>query len=404
MRILLVSNTPFLPATAGNRSRIAQMVDFFQRHGVEVGMVMLPAADVVGWDLDGMRERLSYFELARSPVTDRVIDRIRRAIGRPHAASADAIGIDDWCPPWFRDRVAAVADAWEADVLLIEYVFLSACLLRVSGKTATPPVTVIDTHDIMQHRTAAYAAAGLAPRWFYTTRDEERRGLVRADVVLAIREEDARTLRDMLPDREILIVPHGHDVRAAAPEDALPARLLFVASHNDLNVCGLRWFFAEVWPHIRTATPGAELSVCGTVADKLDRTPAGVVVRGAVPSLAAEYAAARLAINPVHASTGLQIKVVEALCHGRPVVSTSAGVAGIGHDADGGVLVADTARSFAAAVDRVLHDPAYYHRLAAGAARHAARCFTPDAAFSPLLAHLSSAVARRRPGVVPRPS
>jgi glycosyltransferase involved in cell wall biosynthesis len=256
---------------------------------------------------------------------------------------------------------------------------------------------VIDTHDIMQHRTAAYAAAGLAPRWFHTTRDEERRGLLRADVVLAIHEEDARTLRDMLPGREVLIVPHGHDVRAADPRDALPARLLLVASDNDLNVCGLRWFLGEVWPHIRAAAADAELLVCGTIANKLDRTPAGVVVRGVVPSLAAEYAAARVAINPVQGTTGLQIKVVEALCHGRPVVSTSAGVAGIGRDAEGGVLVADTATGFAAAVGRVLRDRECYHRLAAGAARQAAR-FTPDAVFSPLLAHLTSAVARRRPG------
>jgi glycosyltransferase involved in cell wall biosynthesis len=403
MRILLVSNTPFLPPTAGNRSRIAQMVGFLQRHGVEVGMLMLPAADVLDWDLDGMRGRLSYFELAQPPRGGRVIDRIRRSLRRPRSASTDAIGVDDWCPRWFRDRVATAAERWGADVLLIEYVFLSACLLPVGTRPGPRPVTVIDTHDIMQHRPAAYAAAGLDPRWFYTTRDEERRGLLRADVVLAIREEDARTLRDMLPDREVLIVPHGHDVRAAAPQDALPDRVLFVASHNDLNVRGLQWFFAEVWPQVRAAAAGADLSVCGTVAEKLDRVPAGVVVRGVVPSLAAEYAAARLAINPVQGATGLQIKVVEALCHGRPVVSTSAGTAGIGPDPDGGVLIADTAADFAAAVGRVLCDGECYRRLAADAAQHAARCFTPDAAFSPLLAHLTGAVARRRPGAPAAP-
>jgi hypothetical protein len=145
MRILLVSNTPFLPPTAGNRSRIAQMVGFLQRHGVEVGMLMLPAADVLDWDLDGMRGRLSYFELAQPPRGGRVIDRIRRSLRRPRSASTDAIGVDDWCPRWFRDRVATAAERWGADVLLIEYVFLSACLLPVGTRPGPRPVTVIDS-------------------------------------------------------------------------------------------------------------------------------------------------------------------------------------------------------------------------------------------------------------------
>src|SRR5439155_20010253 len=108
-----------------------------------------------------------------------------------------------------------------------------------------------------------------------------------------------------------------------APLDAVvPARLLYVASSNDLNVAGLRRFMAEAWPALIAAVPAAELVVCGTIATKLGALPAGVRTRGAVPSLADEYARARVVINPVEGATGLSVKVVEALCHGRPVVST----------------------------------------------------------------------------------
>ena len=33
-------------------------------------------------------------------------------------------------------------------------------------------------------------------------------------------------------------------------------------------------------------------------------------------------------INPIHAGTGLKVKIAEALCHGRPVVSTRVGYTG----------------------------------------------------------------------------
>ena len=172
----------------------------------------------------------------------------------------------------------------------------------------------------MHRRRAVYDAAGLRPRWFHTTYAEERRGLARADIVLAIQDEERAVFREMLPGKTVLTVPHGQAVTPAPAALAQPGRLLFVASHNDLNVRGLEWFVDAVWPAVRAASPAAELHVCGTIAGKLRPMPAGIALRGALPTFDAEYAAARVVINPVPPGTGLPIKVVEALCHGRPVV------------------------------------------------------------------------------------
>ena len=54
MRLLVLSNTPFLPATAGNRERIRQMLEFLGARGVELGMLLLPAGDRPTWDVAGM--------------------------------------------------------------------------------------------------------------------------------------------------------------------------------------------------------------------------------------------------------------------------------------------------------------------------------------------------------------
>src|SRR4029450_5080367 len=55
MRVLVASDTPFLPPTAGNRRRIHEMIGFLAGAGVEVGVVMLPAADRHEWDEAGVR-------------------------------------------------------------------------------------------------------------------------------------------------------------------------------------------------------------------------------------------------------------------------------------------------------------------------------------------------------------
>ena len=411
MRILIISNTPFLPVTAGNRARINQMVEFFLKRDTEVGMLMLPAVDIEEWGVDVMRDRLSYFDIA-VPFTDsgrsnmgvaiagrvmgQLASRIRRLIDRALPRPSRPIGVDDWCPWWFRARVAAVTEEWIPDVVIIEYVFLSACLDHVGRRTAHPPLKVIDTHDIMHQRAAAYAAAGLPAQWFHTTYAEEQRGLTRADVVLAIRDADSSVLEEMLPEKTVLTVPHGYRVHPAAPEEALPCRMLFVASYNDLNVRGLQWFFDEVWPQLKVSAPDAELIVCGNICEKLGAVPPGVIIRGFVPSLVAEYARASVVINPVHAGTGLKVKIAEALCHGRPVVSTRPGAADIATGDPEGVIVADSASDFGAAVRRLLDNSDRWKQLTAAATAHAARCFSPEAAFAPLMDHLAAVVSAKR--------
>jgi glycosyltransferase involved in cell wall biosynthesis len=307
--------------------------------------------------------------------------------------------IDDWCPRWFRRRVATVVPRWKPDVLLVEYVFLSACLEELPD--AGPPVLrLIDTHDVMHLREAAYADAGLPVGWFHTTLAEERRGLSRADVVLAIQENDAEVFRSMLPGKTILVVPHGHPVEPAAPSAAHPSRLLFVGSYNEFNVSGLLWFLAEVWPGLREKAPDVELVVCGNIAGSLPSPPPGVSLLGVVRSLAEAYAQSRIVINPIRGGTGLKVKVAEALCHGRPVVSTGVGALGVATGERHGVIVADTPSAFAAEVLRLLDDEPRWLRVAAAAAAQASSRFSTEAAFGPLFDHVAGVLERASPGRV----
>lgn len=390
MRILVLSNTPFAPPTAGNRRRIHDMLAWLRARGAAVAMLMLPAGDRAEWDEAAMRAALDAFEVAADvppPAPGRVERVLRRLVpALPHR-------LDAWCPPAFRTRALQFAASWRPDVVLVEYVFLSACLPALRA-LPHPPLGVIDTHDLMHRRVAAYGAAGLRAQWFHTTRVAERRGLARADLVLAIQEDDAAVLRGLVPPAQVLTVPHAQPVAPAPPAAATPLRCLVTASYNDINVVGLRWLLRDVWPRLRAALPAAELVVCGNVAEKIAERPAGVTFRGVVPSLDAAYAESRVVLVPVPSGTGLKVKLVEALCHGRPVVTTPAGAAGVATGADSGVAVAADADGFAAATRRLLADDAAWRAAAGAAAAHAQRRFAPDAAFAPLWTALEGRVGR----------
>ena len=385
MRILIVSNTPFLPTTAGNRARIAQMVTHLRAEGAEIAVLLLTDADRATWDEAGMRAQVAHCEIVAPSFSARLTDRVERIRTGAAPDPATPYGIDDWCPPWFRRRVAAFARAWQPTVVIAEYVFLSMCLDDLR-QVVPHALRIIDTHDVMHRRQSVYDAAGLTPRWFHTTSTEERRGLLRADTVLAIHADEAAILRQLVPERRVLTVPHGHPVALPRWEMAAPDRAVFIASHNALNREGWERFVGGVWPLVRAAAPRLRIDVHGSIATELHGVAEGIALHGPAVSLSEIYARARVVVNPIPSATGLQIKTVEALCHARPMVSTPAGAGGLSEDA--GVLVAHSAAEFAAALVRLVDDDVAWRRVAGAAHDYALTHFAPAVAFAELLRHL----------------
>ena len=108
-------------------------------------------------------------------------------------------------------------------------------------------------------------------------------------------------------------------------------------------------------------------------------TVPGVVVTGFVPDLAACYRAADVVVAPLAAGGGTRIKLLEAFGYGVPVVTSTAGAAGL-DVADGvHVLVADSPGDMARAVAALAGDRGLRERLVTQARRLVSRAYSHDA-------------------------
>jgi glycosyltransferase involved in cell wall biosynthesis len=92
---------------------------------------------------------------------------------------------------------------------------------------------------------------------------------------------------------------------------------------------------------------------------------------GFVDSLADAYGRAAVVINPQQFGTGLSIKSVDALLHGRPLVTTVSGARGLEDGAGTAFLQASSAEEFAEVVVGLLRDTAQAAALARRAAAFA---------------------------------
>jgi len=215
---------------------------------------------------------------------------------------------------------------------------------------------VIDTHDVFSDRYRLYRAHGQPREFFSTSQAEERKALDRADLAIAIQESDAGHFRS-LTSHPVAVVGHlaAPDPAPPAPPPSAPA-MLFVGSAMGINVHGVTWFVDQVLPAVRREVPDAELWLVGSICARFTGRTPGLRRWGLVDPLDDLYRRAAIVVNPQQFGTGLSIKGVDALRHGRPLVTTVSGARGLEDAAGTAFLQAGSAGEFAGLVIELLRD------------------------------------------------
>jgi glycosyltransferase involved in cell wall biosynthesis len=355
-RVLIVSPTPTHPPSAGNRIRVLRIADMLSGLGKEVFLLYLQKD---GDDVEAMRaywgERLLTHRYAARRRAG-ALSRVRRALFERRPAYVH--GVDDWYDDSLDRRLEELQARHAFDAVVAEYVFLSRALLCFDDRVRK----LLDTHGVFTDRHKAFVERGEKPEWFSTTREEEARGIGRADVVIAIQNQD-KAFFQSISDRPVVTVGHPVELKGAASRVAGRYNLLYLGSRNASNLQAATYFMRGVLPALRRRVPEVCLRVAGGICERIGAAE-GVVSLGAVRNLDEVYDAADVVINPIQFGTGLKIKSIEAMGYGKPLVTTSIGAQGM-EEADGrGLVIADDEMGFMDAIEKLLTDREHYDRMA----------------------------------------
>ncbi len=191
-----------------------------------------------------------------------------------------------------------------------------------------------------------------------------------ADAVLYPSDEETAHvqgwLRDNGGDAHALTVPlYGYPEVAGDLAQTLASRqdILFVAGFaHPPNVDAARWLVDEILPRVWLRHPGVRLHLVGSNPAPDVRALAGerVLVTGHVSEaeLEACYARCRVAAAPLRFGGGMKGKVLEAMRHGLPMVTTPVGVQGL--SAAAFLPHAEDAARLADAICALLDDDAHW--------------------------------------------
>jgi len=259
-----------------------------------------------------------------------------------------------------------------ADVVLVGLPWQVPAVADFAGDT---PV-VYSSHNVELERYESTTDSALGRAFTGRVAAVERRALERADLVVCTSSRDAAEFRRRYDvDFEGYVAPNG--VSAATIDDAGDADGSSVRDRHDIEADIVALFVGTDYGPNREAARAvldmaAEVSgrgldahflVVGSVGDSLSDGRENVTTPGFVSDLDPHYAAADVALNPIQSGSGTNIKAIEYLAHGLPVVTTEFGARGLDISHRHEALVTDT-EDFVDAVTRLAEDQQLKTRLA----------------------------------------
>lgn len=214
-------------------------------------------------------------------------------------------------------------------------------------EAAPEAVTVLNTEDLhfirrwretLRNKTD-YSFTDISLQAFHTADAcRELAAVYRCDLTLIISHAELSVLHEKLPSTAILT--HYHPLCASM--DANP---LNNATDYQHNVISLGNFFhkpnqdaaltliQDIWPGLRTHLKGAALHLFGAYATEKhlgwSQPHNDIWVKGRVYDLENTLYSHRLLLAPIRFGAGLKGKLLDAMCHGLPFVTTPIGIEGI---------------------------------------------------------------------------
>ena len=244
--------------------------------------------------------------------------------------------------------------------------------------------------------------------------------LSRSDLVLACSEEDVSLFQRIFDTDpvKLRIVPNGTFVErlpepAVVPRTALRGRLglpqdrpiaIFLGSHYGPNTDAAKFIARQLAP----ACPEALFVVAGGVGEILRDEPAAdnLVITGGVDDIRRDelLLAADLALNPMNAGSGTNIKMFDYMAAGLPVLTTEIGARGIGTrvSAPAGIFV-ESLETFPARCRELLATVTANLGLREAVRETVRRCFSWKRISKELGVLLTNALGRYRAAEKPAP-
>jgi polysaccharide biosynthesis protein PslH len=396
MRLLMLcARFPYPPIT-GDRKRTLGFIQGLSKQGVQITLFSLIQEAAEAEYRAALEPYCARIETVLCPLPSGAGGFIRTLLESIHSGIPRRV--INYASNVMRDRLEDLLAAETFDAALFEE--LPAALYRFGVTQAGIP-KVIDFIDGAARNLALQAQFASMPlkliRWLdgWQMGGYERSLVGAFDHHITIAEVDRQTigLRS-----KYTVIPMGEDLYTVAEEPVAKSCDLIFTGHLSYppNVDAVCWIAGDILPRVLKVRPDTCVHVVGAQPGpavlRLQQTE-HLRVLGPVIDMKTEISQARLAIAPLRIASGLQIKVLEAMSVGIPVVATSLANNGMGARHGEEIWLADTSQELADAVVMLLENEQMALHIGQQGRKFVARNFSWEKTTALLMAVLQGVVA-----------
>ena len=313
-RVAVLSPSPTHPQDFGNRKRIYSFCKELRVRGYKVSFLFYP------FDQDW-----------RNTYSPHILEQMRKEWdevdliipSRPYHPAA--IGNDHMIDEWWDDAIGTYL-SWffrtrKVEAFITNYTYLSKAL-EFAPDTC---LKVLDTHDKFANRRQVLEQLHIRPEFFHTTIEEEAKALDRADLVLALKDEE-KNYFESISDTPAITLPYFEKgllqptSKPKAQRDSISVGI--IGARNNINYQNVSGFLNAFLPAVRAQMAPVKVVLAGGMcADFQDyQNNPYIDIIGPVDTVDTFYKQVDLVAIPMKISTGQKIKVGEALSQKKPIV------------------------------------------------------------------------------------
>lgn len=244
-------------------------------------------------------------------------------------------------------------------------------------KTEIPIVLVDQTieYEVYQHFVDRFRWVPFKPLLYLDVRKLkywELKYWMRASKVIAMSENDKKTMLSQIPRLDVDIVPNGVDYnffsqkiidRSKEPIILYLGNFTWLQNREAVDV-----LVAKIWPIISEKLPNAKLWIIGKNAkDFFANLESDKVRVDEVEDVRTVYQKATVLVAPIYSGGGTRLKNFETFASGLPVVTTSIGIGGTEAEDGKEVVIRDDPKEIALATVELINNPKKYKEIAENA-------------------------------------
>jgi len=300
-----------------------------------------------------------------------------------------------YADPRFLASVSALLDRRSFDFVIADHLHL-ASLLPLAKIRRIPTV-------LRQHNVESRIASRFLDRSFGSFgrltgegrryQEYESRTVADATLTLAISDTDAAELRRSAAKAQVGTLSPYVEIRSETPLPTGDPFVLFLGSLDWApNIESVTFLARDIMPILRADWPGARCRVVGKGPSRtLERVlaRAGVELYADVPDVGAFLVPWATLVVPLFVGSGVRIKILQAMAHRVPVVTSAIGIEGLPCRDREHVLLAEHAEDFAAAVHSIWSEPQLATSLTEASSAIVARHFSRETSLRQLAHHLA---------------